>query len=254
MVRRYLNLSLVVFMLVSVFGKPGLAEDRLVIAVASNFLLPLKTLQERFEASSAINLQIVSGSTGKLYAQILQGAPFDVFLAADKHSVLQLIESGTVGQGNTFLYARGQLAFWAPGSQRPDYDLKQRHFSRLVIANPKLAPYGLAAMEVLKALNLAEEYSSKLIVVENVAQAFQHIFHESVRVGFVAMTQLKSKDITDGVWQLPANYHSPIEQYGAVLQSHVKSANAEEFVKFLTHHETRSILVSKFGYAPFDSL
>lgn len=224
------------------------ATENFTIAVASNFLLPLNVLKQEFEAENNVSIKVVSASTSKLYAQIKHGAPFDIFLSADHETVNLLVKEGLVISSNVFIYTRGQLAFWKPNSKDAKYEFEHEAATKLVIANPKLAPYGMAAWEVLNKTGELSQYKDKLVYAENISQAFQYVYHRNVEAGFVAFSQLKTQQIDSGFWLVPDDLYQPIDQYGTLLNRSVNRDMPVMFIKFLTNEKTQKRLVSEFGY------
>ncbi len=229
-------------------GQVASAAENLSVAVASNFLFPLKQLKNAFEEEHSVQIQIISASSAKLYSQIKQGAPFDVFLSADKKTVDRLIEDSLVERDMVFPYARGELVFWSPGTINPEQILREKPFLRMVIANPKFAPYGLAAEEVLSHYPA----NRSLIYAENVAQAFQYVFYGTVAAGFVAHSQLLAKNITTDYWLIPLVNYQPIIQYGAIVNAARNKANAKKFMQYMTSENVRQRLINELGYAPLN--
>ncbi len=223
-------------------------ED-LQIAVASNFLPTLRELVKVFEADSAYEVGLSPGSTGKLYAQILNGAPFDLFFAADAERPLLLEEKGVVIKGNRFSYAIGKLVLWSP---RPDFIddsgriLSTDHFRHLSIANPELAPYGLAAKELLKSLDLWEDLEPKLVRGANIAQTAQYVHSGAAELGFIALAQIQvpGKTISGSHWCPPTDSYPAIRQEGVVLTN---TPAAEAFMAFM-QTETAKDLIRAYGY------
>ncbi|MDH3326724.1 MAG: molybdate ABC transporter substrate-binding protein [Gammaproteobacteria bacterium] len=235
------------------------ADDRnraIKIATASNFLLPLKYIKLKFEKEYAIKLKITAGSTAKLYAQIMNGAPYDIFLAADKLTPQKLVGDGIARFEDEFQYVQGQLVLWTVNSKyKNNEDLKQRlislDFRRLALANPKTAPYGRAAMEVLGYFDLHVP-RSRLILGESVGQAYQFTSSGNVDMGFVAYSQVKTDLLEGSYWVLPAEAYQPIYQYGILLaydrQKDEQKINAGQFVKYLQSQDVQKILRQRFGY------
>lgn len=230
------------------FVQSAVATEDFTVAVASNFLLPAKMLKKEFESENDVKINVASASTSKLYAQIKQGAPFDVFLSADQETIDLLVSEKFAKSDNIFLYARGRLVLWVPGSANPQSNFEQGAIHKMVIPNPKLAPYGKAAMEVLDKYPQLQNYKNNLIYAENVSQSMQYVFQQNVEAGFVAFSQLKSLKIDSGVWIIPETLYSRIDQYGVVL-SQTKNQNlANKFVNFMKAEITQKKLVSEFGY------
>ncbi|MDF1823971.1 MAG: molybdate ABC transporter substrate-binding protein [Verrucomicrobiales bacterium] len=221
-------------------------EDALTVAVASNFVNAARQIVESFRAETGIKVILVSGSTGKLTAQIQQGAPFDVFLSADRESPGRLVEDGIAVPGTRFTYAMGQLALYSRTDSFVDEKgevLNTAEFSHLAIANPKLAPYGRAAQECLISLGLLDRVQNRIAYGENIAQTFHFVESGNAELGFVALPQ--TLNLTGGsTWQLPSYLHSPIEQDAILLQDTVAG---RRFLTFLQSDPARHI-VKKNGY------
>ncbi len=228
------------------------------IAVAANFFSTLVDLQKNFEASSQHRLAIVSGATGKLAAQIVAGAPFDVFLSADDKATGKLTHGGQAVAGSEFTYAMGRLALFSADPELIKADgaavLTAGNFARLAIANPKLAPYGRAAEMVIEALELTDDLRKKIVMGENIAQTFQMIDTRNAELGFVALSQvLGSKSGAKGsYWTVPPNLHGPIRQNAVLLVRAKNNAAAKAFLHFLQSPPVRSKMAAA-GYAiPLD--
>lgn len=190
------------------------------VAVAANFAPLMPALAERFERDTGHTLVISSASTGKLYAQIVHGAPFDVFLAADDDYPHRLEREGRGVAGSRFTYAVGRLALWSPRPSIVDGDsavLKQKRFRKLAVANPRLAPYGAAAREALEKLGLWTSLQPQMVFGENIAQTYQFVASGNAELGFVAYSQVKGK--AGSHWLVPASLHSPLRQ-DALLSLH----------------------------------
>ncbi len=227
---------------VSIMLWPAVYADTLRVAVASNFAGTARELAQLFEQQTGHALQIIPGSTGKHYAQIRNGAPFDVFIAADVRRPALLEEAGVSVAGSRFTYARGQLILWSPSPDKVDSEgkvLMRGDFNRLAIANPHLAPYGRAAREVLEANKLWDSLQSKIVSGENIAQAFQFVRSENADLGFVAGSQLirKGKTIEGSWWRIPRSMYKPIEQQAIQLGG---TSTAQAFMKFLESPQARA--------------
>lgn len=223
------------------------------VAVASNFLLPLKHLVGTYQKKTGDRVTISSGSTGKLYAQIVNGAPYDVFLAANSREPARLEKDGIALAGSRFTYARGKLALWYPAGDAQQAGFKQllssRVFSRLALANPKTAPYGAAAMSVLQKLGLAKTLRGKILRGENVSQAFQYIDSGAADLGFVALSQLQVMGYTNSgkVWLVDEKNHQPILQQAVIVKASAKRKSAEKFLAYLKSGQVRNT-IAQFGY------
>jgi len=224
------------------------------VAVAANFVGTLNELGKAFHASSGNTLLISAGSTGKLCAQISNGAPFDVLLAADVAHPQRLEQEGLAVPGSRFTYARGQLALWSRDPKRVDDKGKVLHtdsFRHLAIANPLTAPYGAAAQQALQHLGLWETLTPRLVRGEDIGQTLQFVQSGNAELGFVALAQIQQlKAGARGSWWLvPAEFYDPIEQQ-AVLLAHAKdNIAARAFLTFLQSRQAREIIqASGYGH------
>lgn len=223
----------------------ALADEALVV-VATNFAEASEKLEANFEASSEHTIKVLMGSTGKLYAQIVNGAPFDVFLAADSRRPELLEQSGAAIDGTRFVYAVGRLTLWSPD---PEHIGLERPIRSLAIANPALAPYGTAALEAMKSLHIWDALEDKLVMGENVGQAFALVATRNAEVGFVALSYVLSERNIQSAsrWDVPTEHYSPIRQE-AVLLSHGKdNPAATAFLEFLQSNSARETIES-LGY------
>lgn len=226
--------------------------DTVHVAVASNFTEAMKEVVTQFEKNSEHTVILSFGSSGKFFAQIQNGAPFQVFLSADQSKPEALEKSGFTIADSRFTYAIGALALWSikPDFVDKDYNnLKTDSFNKLALANPKLAPYGVAAVEVLEALDLKQTTESKWVMGENIAQTYQFIATGNADLGFVALSQIMSKGhITEGSsWIIPSELYSPIRQDAVLLKKAKDSAGAKALVDYLRSDEARAIIHS-YGY------
>jgi molybdate transport system substrate-binding protein len=214
--------TVAVYALLLVLLSGSVLADSLRIAVASNFSTVIDEIVAGFEEDSGHALSISLGSTGKHYAQIVNGAPFDLFLAADTERPQRLEREGRTVPGSRFTYAIGQLVVWAPRRETLDLPgaLADRHVGRIAIANPRLAPYGRAAKETLEALGLWQVTAPNLVRGENIGQAFQFVFSGNADIGLVALSQLVAHaDAMGGArWQVPIDLHAPIAQQAVMLR------------------------------------
>jgi len=211
-----------------------LADD-VRVAVASNFLTPMTQLAQSFEQQTGHRVRISSGSSGRFYAQIQHGAPFDVFLSADADKPRRLVNEGLALSRYHGTYAKGVLVLLAAKQAdglTPLQRLQQGRFSRLSLANPKLAPYGLAAEQALTAMNLASSTRSKWIQGENISQAFQFVFSGNANLGFVAGSQVMQASTFD-VWVVPGDHYAPILQDMVVLTGAADNAAALALFRYV---------------------
>lgn len=224
------------------------------LAVAANFTTTAKTLAAAFERRSGHELVIATGSTGQLYAQIRQGAPFDALLAADRERPA-LLFAENLAAAKPFTYATGRLALWSPDPGRIPRDgaafLAADQDGRIALANPKLAPYGLAARESLQALGLWDSYGGRIVMGQNIAQAFQIAASGGVSAGFVALSQLEDapEDLKGSHWVVPDDMHTPIRQDAVLLLRGKDNPAARAFLAFLTEPDGCAAIRAA-GYIP----
>lgn len=228
--------------------RPAVADD-IRVAVASNFRGAMELLAGAFEAKTDSSVVLSVGSTGKHYAQIRNGAPFDVFFAADSERPKRLEEEGLAVSGTRFTYAIGKLVLWCPTPGIVDLDraiLDRGAFRYVAIANPSLAPYGAAAREVLEARGLWNELDGRIVRGENIGQAFQFVESGNAEIGFVAYAQVKGRDApTPGsVWIVPQSLYTPIEQQAVLLRD---SAAARDFLAYVRSDEALK-MIRESGY------
>jgi molybdate transport system substrate-binding protein len=222
------------------------------VAVAANFTAPMQKIAAEFEKATGHKAQLIFGSTGKFYAQIKSGAPFQLLLAADDETPAKLVKEGDAVAGSQFTYAIGKLVLWSP---KPGYVddkgevLKSGKFEHLSIANPRLAPYGLAATETLKALGLADGLQSKIVMGESITQAQQFVSSGSAELGFIAFSQIHkdSRLIEGSHWLVPARYYNQIRQDAVVLGKGKGSAAVEALTGFLKS-KTAAEIIKSYGY------
>jgi len=222
------------------------------VAVAANFTAPMQKIAAEFEKATGHKAQLIFGSTGKFYAQIKSGAPFQLLLAADDETPAKLVKEGDGVAGSQFTYAIGKLVLWSPKPGFVDDKgevLKVGKFEHLSIANPKLAPYGLAATETLKALGVADRLQPRIVMGESITQAQQFVTSGSAELGFIAFSQIhKDGKLIDGsYWLVPAKYHSPIRQDAVVLAKGKGNAAVEALAGFLRSKAAADIIKS-YGY------
>lgn len=226
--------------------------DNIHIAVAANFNKTLQVLVQQFEQSHDHHVVISAGSSGKLFAQIQHGAPFDIFLSADREKPEALERAGLSEPGMRFTYALGTLALWAPHMDaREDGPtlLQSGRIQRLALANPRLAPYGSATVDVLEHFMLTDDTRETWVLGENIAQTYQFIASGAVDAGFVALTQLMGGQVnTQGtVWRVPSSLHRPIIQQAVLLRRASAKQGARDFWQFLQSDTARSI-IREHGY------
>ncbi|MEJ2360250.1 MAG: molybdate ABC transporter substrate-binding protein [Gammaproteobacteria bacterium] len=231
---------------------PAAQASTVSVAVASNFTQPMRAIARAFHQATGNQTRLAFGSSGNFYAQIKNGAPFQVFLSADAAKPRKLEQAGLTVKGSRFTYAIGGLVLW---SSRPDFvkdgasTLRHAHFNKLGIANPKLAPYGSAAVQVLQHLHLYHRLTQKFVMGENIAQTYQFVMSGNADLGFVAQSQVtRHGKITQGSgWIVPANLHKPIRQDAVLLLPGKHDPAALALLRFLKGARAHTIMQS-YGY------
>ena len=221
-------------------------------AVAANFTAPVEQIVALFQKESGHTVKLSFGSSGKFTSQIKEGAPFDVFLAADEKTPKILEQEGLAVANSRFIYALGKLVLW---SAKPGYVddkgavLKVGSFNKLAYADPKLAPYGLAAKETLEGLGLWSNVQSKLVTGESIGQTYQFAATGNTELAFIALSQItKDGKVTEGSWWLvPANLYNPIRQSAVLLSAAKDPVAAKAFLAFLKSEKAIAI-IRNFGY------
>ena len=234
---------------------PGLlfADDIVTVAVASNFATTAAELSAAFTKISAAPVRISPGSTGKLYAQIINGAPFDLFLAADTQRPLLLEQSGYTVSGSRRTYAIGSLVLWSRDERLRGKDcrevLEQGDYRWLALANPETAPYGAAAREYLEDAGLWESASQRAVFGENIAQTLQFVATGNATLGFVALSQTKDPHLPSATcaWAVPAASLTSLQQQLVLLKRARSNAGARQFLEFLRTSPAKEI-IRRHGY------
>ena len=238
-----------VLWLVLAAATPGsLHADEVRVAAAANFAFAAREIGELFEEASGHEALLSLGSSGQLYAQIAQGAPFDVFLAADRTYPRRAVRDGLAVADSAFTYATGRLVLFSADPDLVDgrAGLEEREFRRLAIAHPELAPYGAAAVEVLEALGLADRLQARLVRGNNVAQTYQFVATGNAELGFVALAQVIGHQ-RGSRWIVPSELHSPIAQDAVLLRRGASREAASAFLAFLRSDAAAAVLV-RYGY------
>ena len=230
-------------------GSTPLWSDEIRVAAASNVAGAAEALVERFEVETGHEVVLAFGSTGKHYAQIRNGAPFHAFLAADVERPRLLEEEGIAVEGSRFTYARGTLVLWSAEPGYVDAEgrvLTEGDYRYLAIANPRLAPYGRAARQVLETRGLWASTGGRRVMGENIAQTFQFVRTGNAKIGFVAASQLKGTGPSDegSQWRVPQLLHEPIDQQAVLLKD---NQAAKEFLAFVASEQGRGVF-REFGY------
>ena len=239
--------ALAIAFVVSVIPITAAVADTIKVAVASNFIQPAKQLKTLFEQQSEHRLQLSFASTGKLYAQILHGAPYDVFLAADQQRPKKLEQQQKILPGSRFTYAVGRLAVCSSGSTVAGSPVEELlRADRISLANPKTAPYGVAAVEVLKHFEVFDKIQQRLVYAENVAQSLHYVHTSTVGWGVVAEAMLTDEE-RHSCWLPPKNSYQPINQDVVALNNAKGSSSVAEFLRFLKSTEVQAV-ISRYGY------
>jgi molybdate transport system substrate-binding protein len=229
-----------------------LNADEVTVAVASNFAKPLEALAAAFKAKTGHELKISAGATGKLYAQIEHGAPFEVLLSADSKTPEQLVAAQLAIADSRFTYALGKLVLWSSNQDYIDAQgavLQKNEFKHLAIANPKTAPYGAAAQEVLEHLGLTKALEAKLVQGENISQTYDFVSTGNAELGFVAWSQVAQAGVLKqgSVWQIPDGFYSPIQQDAVLLTKGQNNPAAKALLAFLKTPAAQ-MLITEAGY------
>lgn len=229
--------------------------EQATVAVAANFLTAANALTQEFELSSEHKLVMTSGSTGQLYAQIVNGAPFDVLLAADRERPRLLANSGRGDASSVFTYAIGRLVLWSGSVDRihdgPIDELLKADFRFLAIAEPDVAPYGRAAREALDNLGLWSELEARIVKGQNVAQTFAMTETGNAQLGMVALSQALAYGGPASYRIVPAELYQPIRQDAVLLSHAAANAAARDFLEFLKSQAARDI-IERHGYFSMD--
>lgn len=228
------------------------SADEVRVAVAANFTAPMQKIAEAFARDTGHRAVLAFGATGKFYAQINNGAPFDVLLAADEQTPQRLEDEGQGVAGSRFTYAIGSLVLWSAREGYVDPQgrvLADGDFRHLALANPKTAPYGAAALQALEQLGLRERLQARFVQGENIAQTHQFVASGNAELGFIALSQV----IEDGriargsAWRVPADQHQPIRQDALLLQRGEHNPAARALLDYLKGASAVA-LIRAYGY------
>ena len=222
------------------------------IAVAANFTAPARALAEIFARTTGHEAKLSFGATGAFYTQIKNGAPLDILLAADDERPIRLEKEGDTVPGSRFSYAIGQLVLWSAKPGLVDGEgavLKGGNFNKIAIANPKLAPYGAAAVETMDKLGLAAALTPKLVTGESIGQTYNFIATGNAELGFVALAQVLDggKLKSGSMWVVPAKYHAPIIQDAVILKRAAANPAAKAWMALMRSPNTQDFIRS-YGY------
>ncbi len=238
--------------LLAVFALGSAQADEVQVAVAANFTAPIQAIAADFEKDTGHKLVASFGATGQFYTQIKNGAPFQVFLSADDTTPQKLEAEGDTVKGSRFTYAVGTLALWSAKEGYVDAQgevLKRNAFKHLSIANPKAAPYGLAATQVLAKEGLTDQVRDKIVEGQNITQAYQFVSTGNAELGFVALSQIyKDGKVSSGsAWIVPSSLHDPIKQDAVILTKGKDSAAAKALVDYLKGPKAAAV-INSYGY------
>ncbi|UGV30484.1 molybdate ABC transporter substrate-binding protein [Halopseudomonas aestusnigri] len=247
-----MRLPLLITAIACLSVNPLALADEVQVAVAANFTAPMQEIAQAFEQDTGNRVVAAFGSTGQLYAQISHGAPFEVFLAADATTPARIEQDGLAVTGTRFTYATGALALWsADASLISDGEqlLRSGSFQHLAIANPKTAPYGLAAKQVMQRLGLSAALAHTLVEGQSIGQTYQFVASGNAELGFVALSQVyRNGEITTGsAWQLPAELYEPIHQDAVLLDKGADNPAAAALLSYLKSERAAAIIRS-YGY------
>jgi molybdate transport system substrate-binding protein len=243
--------SCVMWLCVWLFITTGANAEEVQVAVAANFVSTMKDIAAEFERGSKHKVQVTPGSSGKFYAQIKNGAPFDVLLSADDERPKLLEDEGLGVKGSRFTYAVGRLVLWSqdPALVTGQDTLKTATFKHLAIANPKLAPYGVAAMQAMIKLGLWESLQSRIVMGENLGQTAGFLESGNAELGFLALAQVLDEKLKGkgSRWEVPESLHEPIRQDAVLLTKGESNPAAKSFLEFLHSQEAR-VIMERYGY------
>ena len=239
------------FTLVSLLSAPAHAEQ-ITIAVATNFIGPMEALVSRFQQDTGHRVKVSYGSSGKIFAQIQHNAPFQAFFSADQDKPIALEKAGLAVPGSRFTYAIGGLVLWSSKPNLVDAELQvlqQGRFNKLALANPRLAPYGAAAVETLQRMGLLQSTRGQWVQGENIGQTYQFVATGNADLGFVAKSQvMKNGSIERGShWIVPDEFYAPIRQDAVLLKRGENSPAARALLAFVTGGVARKV-IAQFGY------
>lgn len=249
---------LLILALLSLLNATTASAGKVTVAVAANFTGVARELVPLFEQESGHQVKLSYGSTGKLYAQIQHGAPYEVFLSADAARPQRAIKEGLAVKGSDFTYAKGKLVLWSANPGLFDQEtgpqfLATGSFARLAIANPKTAPYGQAAFLYLQSQGLWQSLKKKVVRGDSIAQTFQFVATSNAQLGFVALSQIRSWESAAGsLWKPTEQQIAPIEQQAVLLTRGVDNLAARAFVSFLKSDKARTV-IQRAGYGVYES-
>lgn len=227
------------------------SAEQVLVAVAANFIGPFREVAMEFEKATGHTVQVASGSSGNFYSQIKNGAPFEVFFSADNERPKLLEDEGLGVKGNRFTYAIGRLVLWSPDPSlvKGEDTLRSASFKRLAIANPKAAPYGVAAMQAMQKLGVWESVQPRIVMGESLGQTMGFIESGNAELGFLALSQVLDPKIkgTGSRWDVPVNLHEPIQQDVVLLAKGKDNPAAKALMEFMSRPQATAI-IERYGY------
>jgi molybdate transport system substrate-binding protein len=241
-----------IFVLATLLFASAAQAAEVKVAVAANFAQTLKDIAVEFEKDTGHKISISQGASGKFYAQISNGAPFEVFLSADDETPTKLVREGKAIAGSQFTYAIGRLVLWSPDATLVDQEasvLKSEKFRHLAIANAKVAPYGMAAVQTMQKLGLLTKLEPRVVQGESIAQAFQFVSSGNAQLGFVALSQVwENGQLKSGsAWIVPEAMHEPLHQDAVLLNPGKEVPAANSLLNYLKSDKARKIM-ERYGY------
>lgn len=239
-----------VFVIAIMVVTPAFAEQ-ILVAVAANFIPPFREIAIEFEKTTGHQLQVAGGSSGNFYSQIKNGAPFDVFFSADMERPKLLEDEGLGVKDSRFTYAIGRLVMWSSNADliKGEETLRSKKFKRLAMANPKTAPYGVAAMQTLQKLELWDSVQPQIVMGESIGQTMGFIESGNAQLGFVALSQTLDPRIKgqDSRWDVPSNLHEPIKQDVILLTKGKDNPAAKALMEFMLGPQAKAV-IERYGY------
>ena len=236
----------------------GAQAGEVTVAVAANFTAPMQQIAKAFEQDTGHKALLAFGATGKFYAQIKNGAPFAVLFAADDETPARLEKEGLAVAGTRLTYVTGRLAMWSKQANLVDdkgevlrsLNLDKLGIHKIAMADPKLAPYGIAAMEVINKLGVQANVAPKLVQGESIGQTYQFVSTENAQLGFVALSQISvdGRIVQGSAWVVPQNLHTPLKQDAVLLNAGKDNAAAIALLKYLQADKAKTI-IRQYGYA-----
>ena len=224
----------------------GNSKSTLNIAVASNFVSPMKKLIDLFAIETPTPIKLSVGSSGSLHAQIVNGAPFELFFSADQEKPSSLVAANLASKKHQHTYAIGRLVLWSSKNNIDPHELLLAgSFTKLALANPEVAPYGEAAVSVLRSLRLYEKYRGRQVQGQNIAQTYLYTSSGNAQLGFISASQ--NEKPRGSTWNIPSSLYQPIKQDVVLINKADNSKIAIQFLEFIKSNEAKAIIMH-YGY------